>query len=120
MVLSLLFQTAFGEVITFEWMRQNLSKLPLSTVLVDVRDASEFEHGHIQGAVSIPLSGIDTAQFYALLPQKGRVILYCTSGVRSKLAWERIKEAGLRVDHIGYFHAKVICNEKKCQVYRIK
>ncbi len=48
--------------------------------LVDVRTPDEHKSGHIPGSVSIPLNTIESQK---ALPDKGKVILYCASGVRS-------------------------------------
>lgn len=45
------------------------------SVLVDVRPAVEFEHGHVPGAVSIPIE--DLERRLAELPKGKRIIAYC-------------------------------------------
>lgn len=44
-------------------------------VLVDVRPAMEFEHGHVAGAISIPLEELDERM--KELPRSKRIIAYC-------------------------------------------
>lgn len=67
-----------------------------SILLVDVREPHEFEAGHIPGAVSMPLSVFDPA---ALPMQAGRnVVFSCNSGMRTLIAIERAKAAGLDFD----------------------
>jgi molybdopterin/thiamine biosynthesis adenylyltransferase/rhodanese-related sulfurtransferase len=62
--------------------------------LVDVREDSEWEQGHIPGAAHIPKSYIEQ-QIEAAVPDRGRpVILYCASGVRSLFAGQTLSELG--------------------------
>jgi rhodanese-related sulfurtransferase len=44
-------------------------------VLLDVRPESEFEAGHIAGAVSVPLKGLESVA--ARLPKRREVVAYC-------------------------------------------
>jgi molybdopterin/thiamine biosynthesis adenylyltransferase/rhodanese-related sulfurtransferase len=62
--------------------------------LVDVREDSEWEQGHIPGATHIPKSYIEQ-QIEAAVPDRGRpVVLYCASGVRSLFAGQTLSELG--------------------------
>ena len=62
--------------------------------LVDVREASEWEQGHIPGATHIPKSYIEQ-QIEAAVPDRDRpVILYCAGGVRSLFAAQTMAEMG--------------------------
>ena len=49
--------------------------------IVDVRQPEEFNQGHIQGAVLMPLGGLSST--YAALPKTGKLVVYCRSGHRS-------------------------------------
>ncbi len=44
-------------------------------VLVDVRPAMEFEHGHVAGALSIPIEELD--ERIKELPRNKRIVAYC-------------------------------------------
>lgn len=61
-------------------MRQLVAE---GAALVDVREPDEFAHGHINGAVNIPLDSLE-----ARLDSLGNVpvVLYCASGMRSQRA----------------------------------
>ena len=54
-------------------------------VLVDVREAEEFEAGHIPGAVHVPRSYLESRIENAVSDRDAHVVLYCQSGNRS--AW---------------------------------
>lgn len=49
--------------------------------IVDVRQSEEFNQGHIQGAVLMPLG--DLSSTYTALPKTGKLVVYCRSGHRS-------------------------------------
>jgi rhodanese-related sulfurtransferase len=44
-------------------------------ILIDVRPAAEFEHGHVVGAISIPVEELDRRA--SELPRDRRIIAYC-------------------------------------------
>jgi len=70
-------------------------------LLIDVRSASEYEAGHIEGSLNIPHGQID-AIADAIGPDKDRqVVLYCRSGNRSGKATAKLKERGFT----GVFNA---------------
>ena len=51
------------------------------TLLVDVREASEYQAGHIPNATNIPLQTL--ARNLSKIPTDRPVVLYCSSGYRS-------------------------------------
>ena len=59
-------------------------------VLVDVREADEFQSGHIPGAVNVPLSGIEKIN----IPRDKALYIYCLRGMRSKRAVAVLKRMG--------------------------
>ena len=62
--------------------------------IVDVREASEWEQGHLPGAIHISKSYIEQ-QIEAAVPDRNQsVILYCAGGVRSLFAAETLQELG--------------------------
>ena len=65
-------------------------------ILVDVRSPKEYEEGHMEGAISIPEYEIKK-KAKILLPNKEKVIIvYCSSGGRSKKAKEELKNMGYK------------------------
>jgi molybdopterin/thiamine biosynthesis adenylyltransferase/rhodanese-related sulfurtransferase len=74
---------------------QDVDSLPAgSAVLVDVREASEWEQGHVPGARHISKSYIEQ-QIEAAAPDRDApVILYCAGGVRSLFAAQTLAEMG--------------------------
>lgn len=62
--------------------------------IVDVREVEEYETGHIQGAMNVPLSVLEVNGF-SLLKHDEKYIVICRSGNRS------ITASNILVDH-GY------------------
>ena len=65
-------------------------------ILVDVRSPKEYEEGHMEGAILIPEYEINK-KVKEMLPDKEKVVIvYCSSGVRSKKAKEKLKNMGYK------------------------
>jgi rhodanese-related sulfurtransferase len=64
------------------------------SLLVDVRTASEYNSGHIPGAVNIPLNllGMHVAE----IPVDQHVVLYCSTGFRSAMGVMALQLEGRR------------------------
>ena len=62
-------------------------------ILVDVRAPSEYQEGHIPGAVLIPLPALE--QRMAELPKDQPIILQCGSGSRSSVAAAILRSKGI-------------------------
>lgn len=60
--------------------------------LVDVRSPGEFEGGHIEGAVNVPVG--ELASKLGQIPKDRAVVVYCASGMRSARAATALREAG--------------------------
>lgn len=69
--------------------------------LVDVRTPEEYSEGHIPGAVNIDVKSADFDTQIATLNPDRPVAVYCRSGRRSKLAAERMTNAGLQVTELS-------------------
>ena len=61
-------------------------------VLVDVREQHEFEERHIEGAIHVPRSYLESRIEQYVPDRSKRVILYCASGIRSALAAKTLEE----------------------------
>jgi molybdopterin/thiamine biosynthesis adenylyltransferase/rhodanese-related sulfurtransferase len=67
---------------------------PGSATVIDVREASEWEQGHLPGAVPISKSS-EEQQVEAAAPDRdAEVILYCAGGVRSLFAAQTLEQLG--------------------------
>ena len=59
-------------------------------LLIDIRDSSAFEYGHIDGALNIPQDRITEAE----LPQDKKLIIYCRSGIISGQTADELCDKG--------------------------
>lgn len=70
-------------------------------VLVDVREQSEWDEGHVRGAIFLPLSklrsGLDPKELARTLPKDKVIYCHCRSGGRSLRAAEMLKKQGYDV-----------------------
>ncbi len=63
-------------------------------VLIDVRSKQEYEEGHLIGAICISLYEIKK-EISKIVPNKQTsIIVYCSSGTRSKQAQELLEQLG--------------------------
>lgn len=70
-------------------------KVANGAILIDVRSASEFEKGHIDGAVNIPWSASFVSTVKELYPDTGKeIIVYCLTGKRSFQSRDALQYAG--------------------------
>ena len=60
-------------------------------LLIDVRPTGEFEQGHIEGAINIPIQQLPS-RLDELGADTQEIVVYCASGGRSNLA-KRLLEA---------------------------
>lgn len=68
-----------------------------SVVLLDVRTASEFAEGHIEGAINIDQGQSDFLEkAKAALPTDKKIAVYCRSGRRSANAAGKLAAEGYR------------------------
>jgi rhodanese-related sulfurtransferase len=70
-------------------------------VLVDVRDTGEWKEGHVEGAISLPLSslkkGVDAKTLEKELPKDKIVYTHCVRGVRALKAANILEKLGYNV-----------------------
>ncbi len=60
--------------------------------IVDVREQHEFEERHIEGAIHVPRSYLESRIEQYVPDRSKRIILYCASGIRSALAAKTLGE----------------------------
>ena len=70
-------------------------------VLVDVREPGEWKEGHVQGAISLPLSSLkkggDTSALEQQIPRDKIVYTHCVMGVRALKAAKILEKLGYNV-----------------------
>lgn len=70
-----------------------LASLPAGTTVIDVRSRSEWNEGHVPGAVHVPLPVL--ASRLAELRERQPIVTYCQSGARSATAASLLRAAGV-------------------------
>lgn len=64
-------------------------------LLLDVRTVEEFEAGHVDGAVNVPVEDPnELAERWEELPRDRAIVVYCQTGRRSVTASELLAENG--------------------------
>ena len=63
-------------------------------VIIDARTQSEYDEGHIEGAILIPEYEIAERAERELPNKKQLILVYCRSGRRSKIAAEELVKLG--------------------------
>lgn len=69
-------------------------------VLVDVRQQREWDAGHVEGAILLPLGSIEDGlnpEEAAKLPKEKVVYLHCAIGLRAAAAGEALEKLGYKV-----------------------
>ena len=64
-------------------------------IILDVREKHEYDAGHIENALLLPVGCINAESAAAVIPKKhSAVLVYCRSGNRSKTASAKLAELG--------------------------
>lgn len=64
-------------------------------IILDVREPDEFDEGHIPGAKLLPLGSVAADTAAEVIPEPdSTVLVYCRSGRRSKIAAQKLADAG--------------------------
>lgn len=66
-----------------------------STLFLDVRTPAEFEEVHIDGAISHPLSDLDSSKVQRLVANRSGGVIVCRSGGRATQAFEKLSGSGI-------------------------
>ncbi|MBL7745568.1 MAG: FAD-dependent oxidoreductase [Chitinophagaceae bacterium] len=74
----------------FYW--NEVKQLPEDVVLLDVRTNAEYEAGHIEGAVNLPVDEI--RQWINEISPQRKVYIYCEAGLRGYLAHRILRQNG--------------------------
>ena len=73
---------------------QEVDALSKGTTIVDVREASEWEQGHLPNAVHISKSYVEQQIEGAVPDRDAPVVLYCAGGIRSLFAAQTLEQLG--------------------------
>ncbi len=67
---------------------------PEKTILLDVRDLGEWNRGHVEGAVLIPVN--ELREKYGQLDAEKEILVYCAIGLRGYIASRILKQHGFK------------------------
>lgn len=68
-------------------------------LILDVRSPDEFDSGHLDGAVNVPLPTISQGIADLKVPATRPILAYCLSGTRSSLACRTLRSNGYTKAH---------------------
>lgn len=77
-------------------MQELKSKQSNGAIVVDVRSLQEYEEGHICGAINIPEYEINFKIDKSLPNKDKEIVIYCSSGIRSKNAYKKLIKLGYK------------------------
>ena len=81
---------------SFEVAWEEIKKEIHNVLLVDIRDSVSYQHGHIDGAISVPAGKYpEIASRIAEYPGKTKVVLYCGMGQTSREPVIQLRKAGV-------------------------
>ena len=87
--------------------------LQSDALILDVRSTEEFESGHLDGAVNVPLPNLSAGISDLEVPSSRPILAYCLSGTRSSMACRTLRSNGYTNAHnLGSFsRAKKIISQ---------
>lgn len=70
-----------------------------NSIFLDARSAKEFKLGNFEGSINIPYDSINNEIFENIKQLKNKsnknIVIYCRSGRRAKIAFDKLKQFGL-------------------------
>jgi len=67
--------------------------------VLDVRNLDEWDHGHIPGAIHIPLGSLQAR--LGEIPRNGEIAVQCQGGTRSAIAASILQRNGIDVSNVA-------------------
>src|SRR5688572_22544260 len=89
-----LFRQLKSEIEEIDAVRASELRETESPVFVDVRERTEWDEGHVPGAVHVPKSHLESRVEQAVPDRDATVVVYCASGSRSVFAAKALEELG--------------------------
>lgn len=66
----------------------------MNNIYIDVREPSEYNSGHVKGAVNIPPTKLMSGIGLENIPKNAPIVLYCRSGSRANMSSFILREKG--------------------------
>jgi len=74
---------------------QELAMPKINAIILDAREAKEFETSHIKNAICVGYDFFDLESISEKIPNKdAKIVVYCSLGIRSEDIAEKLKKAG--------------------------
>lgn len=67
-------------------------------IFIDLRTKSEYENGHVRGAINITVENLEDSIY--LFPKNKKIIVYCARGGRSIMAARILSKNGFEVKNV--------------------
>lgn len=84
-------------------------------ILIDVRTKTEYDSMHIINSINIPIDSINSGNFN--LPKDSKIMVYCSSGTRSKTAIMLLNKMGYDKIYIWEYAALTTFPYKNMLIY---
>ena len=91
--------------IDYDTFTKILKENPQSIYLVDVRDPDEFDAGHFQTAVNIPVGELEDR--VESLPSDKPIVFVCSTGARSGESFYMLQDIKPELKKVYYLEAEV-------------
>lgn len=66
-------------------------------IILDIREPSEYQNGHVEGAINLPPSSLmQGAPEIKDVPKDAQIIVYCITGSRSNVAKQILSQLGYK------------------------
>lgn len=90
LIVCLLLLTACGD--SYETIDSNVAMdlIENNAVIIDVRSSEEYDTGHIENSINIPVDSISTIEY----DKDTVIIVYCATGMRSSNAAKTLIDLG--------------------------
>ena len=89
---QILYRSLETKEISYKRLKEIIKNNP-KALIVDVRSKQEYNEGHLDSAINIPLHDLEK-QLDKLPGKNETTILYCRSGHRSRQAKEKLEKLG--------------------------
>mgnify|MGYP001197328016 FL=1 len=96
LILLMSFDVLSAELWSVAQLQKAISKSDHKPVLLDVRTQSEYNDGHIQGAINIPHDQILKEPQLLSAYKDSQVVVFCRSGVRAGKVIEMLEGLGFK------------------------
>lgn len=103
---QILYRSIENKEISYKSLNEDMKNKNI--ILIDVRSRQEYEEGHLEGSINIPVYDIERKIEKIVKNKKNIIVVYCSSGYRSKkakeilesLSYENVYNLKDGIDHI--------------------